>query len=153
MRTLNIKYTYYVTLNNKLDGYVRPPQIIDLFLQQNDVHFATIINRSRNCFGHSSCNNNFDKQLMYFHNNFLVHTTIWKCKNKCVLLILFNVTECAQEVLITDTTPFVLVNIRKSLGLEFSLTFLYIDTRMFLPFNCQYNPNIGLLIICLKFCQ
>ena len=115
--------------------------------------FETIINRSRNCFGHSSCNNNFDKQLMYFHNNFLVHITIWKCKNKCVLLILFNVTECAQEVLITDTTSFVLVNRRKSLGLEFSLTFLYIDTRMFLPFNCQYNPNIGFLIICLKFCQ
>ena len=103
---------------------------------------------------HSSCNNNFDKQLMYFHNNFLVHITIWKCKNECgVLLILFNVTECAQDVLITDTTPFVLVNRRKSLGLEFSLTFLYRDTRMFLPFNCQYNPNIGFLIICLKFCQ
>ena len=153
MRTLNIKYTYCVTLNTKLDGYVRPPQIIVLLLQRNDVHFATIINRSRNCFGHSSCNNNFDKQLMYFHNNFLVHITIWKCKNKCVLLILFNVTECAQEVLITDTTPFVLVNRRKSLGLEFSLTFLYIDTRMCLPFNCQYNPNIGFLIICLEFCQ
>ena len=60
---------------------------------------------------------------MYFHNNFLVHITIWKCKNKCVLLILFNVTECAQEVLITDATPFF-------------LTFLYIDTRMLLPFNC-----------------
>ena len=108
-------------------------------------NFATIINRSRNCFAHNSCNNNFDKQLMYFHNNFLVHITIWKCKNKCVLLILFNVAECAQEVLITDTTPFVLVNIRKSLGFEFSLTFLYIDTRMLMPFNCQYNPNIGFL--------
>ena len=83
---------------------------------------------------------------MYFHNNFLVHITIWKCKNKWVLLILFNVTECAQEVLTTDTTHFVLVNRRKSLGLEFSLTFLYIDTRMLLPFNCQYNPNIGSLI-------
>ena len=111
MRILNIKYTYCVTLNNinKLDGYVGPPQII----------FATIINRYRNCFGHSSCNNNFDKQLMYFYNNFLVHITIWKCKNKCVLLILFNVTECAQEVLITGTTPFVLVNRRKSTSLEF----------------------------------
>ena len=123
MQTLNIKYTYCVTLNNKLDGYVRPPQIIVLLLQQKDLHvgphipnyFATIINRSRNCFGHNSCNNNFDKQLMYFHNNILVHITIWKCKNKCVLLILFNVTECAQEVLITDITPFVLVNRRKSI--------------------------------------
>ena len=85
---------------------------------------------------------------MYFHNNFLVHITIGKCKNKCVLLILFNVTEWAQEVLITDTTPFVLVNICNSLGLEFSLTFLYIDTRMLMPFNCQYNPNIGFLINC-----
>ena len=115
--------------------------------------FATIINRSHNCFGHSSCNNNFNKQLMYFHNHFLVHITRWKCTNKWVLLILFNVTECAQEVLITGTTPLVLVNRRKSHGLEFSLTFLYIDTRMSLPFNCQYNPNIGFLIICLKYCQ
>ena len=115
--------------------------------------FATIINCSRNCFDHNSCNNNFDKQLGYFHNNSLVHITIWKCKNKCVLLILFNVTECAQEVLITDTPPFVLVNIRKSPDHEFSLTFLYIDTRMLLPFNCRYNPNIGFLIICLEVLQ
>ena len=152
MRTLNIKYTYCVTLNNinKLDGYVRPPQIIVLLLQQKDVHLCNDYKSFSQLFGHSSCNNNFDKQPMYFHNNFLVHITIWKCKNKCVLLILFNVTKC---VLITDTTPFVLVNRCKSLGLEFSLTFLYIDTRMFLPFNCQYNPNIGFLIICLKFCQ
>ena len=38
MHTLNIKYTYCVTLNNKLDGYVRPLQrIVRLLLQQNDV--------------------------------------------------------------------------------------------------------------------
>ena len=152
MWTLNFKYTYCVTLNNKLDGYVRPPQIIVLLLQQY-VQLCNDYKSFSQLFWHNSCNKNFDKQLMYFHNNFLVHTTIWKCKNKCVLLILFNVTECAQEVLITDTTPFVLVNRRTSLGLEFSLTFLYIDTRMFLPFNCQYNPNIGFLIIGLKFCQ
>ena len=101
MRTLNIKYTYCVTLYNinKLDGYVRPPQIIVLLLQQKDV------------------------QLCNDYKSF-------------------------SQVIITDTTPFVLVNRRKSLGLEISLTFLYIDTRMFLPFNCQYNPNIGFLIIC-----
>ena len=42
MRTLNIKYTYCVTLNNinKLDGYVRPPQIIVLLLQQKDVQLC-----------------------------------------------------------------------------------------------------------------
>ena len=78
MRTLNIKYTYCVTLDNKLDGYVRPPQIIVLLLQQNDV------------------------QLCNDYKSF-----------SSVLLILYNVTECAQEVLITVTTPFVLVNRRK----------------------------------------
>ena len=139
MRTLNIKNAYCVTLNNKLDGYVRPPQIIVRLLQQKDLQLC---NNYKSFFGHNSCNNNFDKQLGYFHNNSLVHITIWKCKNKCVLLILFNFTECAQEVFITDTTPFVLVNRRKSTSLGFSLTFLYIDTRMFLPFNCRYNPNI-----------
>ena len=146
MRTLNIKYTYCVTLNNinKLDGYARPPQIIVRLLQQKDVKL---------CNDYKSFSQLFWPQFMYLHNNSLVQITKWKCINKCVLLILFNVTECAQEVLITDTTSFVLVNRHKSFGLEFSLTFLYIDTRMFLPFNCQYNPNIGFLIICLKFCQ
>ena len=40
MQTLNIKYTYCVTLNNKLNGYERPPQIIVLLLQQKDVQLC-----------------------------------------------------------------------------------------------------------------
>ena len=80
----------------------------------------SVIRRSRNCFGHYSCGNEF-------HNHSLVHITIWKCIYECgVLLVLFNVTKCVQEVF------------------NWYNSFWYCTyNRMLLPFNCRYNPYLA----------
>ena len=70
MRTLNIKYTYCVTLNNKLDGYVKPPQIIVLLLQQKDVQL---------------CNDYKSFSQLFLA---IIHVTITLISNSCTSIII-----------------------------------------------------------------